>query len=436
MAEWDPPLDETTISQTTELTEPETQPEVKLPTPSDLLFKPTNPDHQRPKVYFEISIDSNVLGKVVFELFDDIVPKTAQNFKALCTGEAGVSKTSGKPLSYKGSTFHRVIKSFMCQGGDFTAGNGTGGESIYGEKFEDENFILKHEKPFLLSMANAGPGTNGSQFFITTVHTPHLDGKHVVFGRVISGRSIVRMIEDAPTKGDTPVETIAIHDCGIVDPNDDSFQKSKADEWGDEWEDRPSDDDEKVEYIETCMKIATKLKEIATKAFKDGEFEIASKKYSKAIRYLDTHSVLPADCSPKEVESYTNLRVSLLLNASLASIKASQKTKSKESARLAIKYSTRVLNTHQPKDAPMDATKRSMLGTYKELSNSERAKAFYRRAVASNLVNEEESAVKDLIEALKLEPQDLVIKKELDQTKLAIENRKKKERAAFGKMFG
>merc|ERR1712217_663008 len=140
----------------------------------------------RPNVWFDISIGGQSAGKVVFELYTDIVPKTAENFRALCTGEKGVGK-AGKPLHYKGSSFHRVIKNFMMQGGDFTAGNGTGGESIYGEKFADENFMDTHSKKFLLSMANAGPNTNGSQFFVTFTETPHLDGKHVVFGEVISG---------------------------------------------------------------------------------------------------------------------------------------------------------------------------------------------------------------------------------------------------------
>jgi len=173
-----------------------------------------------PRVFFDITIGDEAAGRIEFELFNDYVPKTAENFRALCTGEKGTG-TTGKPLHYKGCTFHRCIKGFMLQGGDFTNGNGTGGESIYGAKFADENFKIKHDQPGLLSMANAGPGTNGSQFFITTVETPHLDGKHVVFGRVVSGMEVVRKIEDLPTKpGDVPEQPVVIADCGEIKADD------------------------------------------------------------------------------------------------------------------------------------------------------------------------------------------------------------------------
>lgn len=169
----------------------------------------------RPKVFFDVTIGSKPVGRVVMSLFSDTVPKTAENFRALCTGEKGVGQ-AGKPLHYKGSGFHRVIKGFMCQGGDFTRGNGTGGESIYGTKFPDENFTHKHTRPGLLSMANAGPNTNGSQFFITTTECEWLDGKHTVFGEVVEGYDeVVKVMENSPTgANDAPKEAIVIDDCG------------------------------------------------------------------------------------------------------------------------------------------------------------------------------------------------------------------------------
>ncbi|KAL3831015.1 hypothetical protein ACJIZ3_019817 [Penstemon smallii] len=153
------------------------------------------------------------------ELFSDTTPKTAENFLALCTGEKGIG-VSGKPLHYKGSKLHRIFPNFMCQGGDFTKGNGTGGESNYGLKFADENFKLKHTQPGLLSMANAGPNTNGSQFFITTTRTPWLDRKHVVFGKFVDGYSVVKYMEDCGSETSRqPIPKVVIKDCGEVIEN-------------------------------------------------------------------------------------------------------------------------------------------------------------------------------------------------------------------------
>ncbi|XP_063780429.1 NK-tumor recognition protein isoform X4 [Pseudophryne corroboree] len=171
----------------------------------------------RPQCYFDVEINREPVGRIIFQLFSDVCPKTCVNFLCLCTGEKGVGKVTGKKLWYKGSTFHRVVKNFMIQGGDFSEGNGKGGESIFGGYFKDENFVLKHDRAFLLSMANRGKHTNGSQFFITTKAAPHLDGVHVVFGLVISGFEVIEQIENLKTDAASrPYADVRVIDCGLL----------------------------------------------------------------------------------------------------------------------------------------------------------------------------------------------------------------------------
>ena len=159
-----------------------------------------------PQVYFDVEIAGKAMGQIKFELFNDVTPKCAENFRCLCTGEKG--------FGYKGTILHRIIPQFMLQGGDFTKHNGTGGKSIYGSTFDDENFNIKHTQPGLLSMANRGPNTNGSQFFITTVACPWLDGKHTVFGKVIDGMDLVKQIETLGTQSGTPTKEVKFTGAG------------------------------------------------------------------------------------------------------------------------------------------------------------------------------------------------------------------------------
>nr|POE54361.1 41 kda peptidyl-prolyl cis-trans isomerase [Quercus suber] len=368
---------------------------------------------KRTNVFFEIAIGGQSKGKVVFQLYDEVVPKTTANFRALCTGENGNGQ-SGIPLHYKNSAFHRVIKGFMIQGGDFTAGDGTGGESIYGEKFADENFELKHTKPFLLSMANAGPGTNGSQFFVTTVPTPHLDGKHVVFGEVVVGKSIIREVENTKTgANDKPEHSCVIVDCGMVpegvEPQE--FAKKEPDSTGDTYEDFPEDQlPQGQEWKgEDIVKIAETLKDFGSQAFKGKQVSLGLAKYQKALRYLHEYPA-PLDTDPPTLgEKLTRLRVSLHNNSALLQNQLKLYRDTIASADKALAVSG--------------------------ITDAEKAKALYRKGVALKELKDEEGAVKSLTAAETLAPTDAGIKNELAAVKKASADRRAKEKKAYSKAF-
>ncbi|KAF1987565.1 peptidyl-prolyl cis-trans isomerase 1 [Aulographum hederae CBS 113979] len=361
-----------------------------------------------PRVFFDITVASRPIGRVVFSLYSDIVPKTAENFRALCTGEKGVGK-AGKPLHYKHSVFHRVIKNFMVQGGDFTASNGTGGESIYGEKFEDEDFTIKHEKGFLLSMANAGPGTNGSQFFITTVPTPHLDGKHVVFGEVISGKNVVREIENLKTTSDKPDKEAMIVDCGELTGEDYEKATEKApDSTGDPYEDFPEDQAEEFATAE-IIKIAGELKDMGNAAFKSGDLALGTAKYQKGLRYLHEAPAPQEGEDPELGKKLNSLKFTLHSNSALLQNKLKQYDAAQSSATKAL-------------EVP-------------DITDAEQAKALFRRGVARKEKKLEDEALEDLEAALKLAPGDAAITKEVSAVKKRKTERDRKLKAAYAGAF-
>ncbi|KAE8210168.1 hypothetical protein CF319_g2117 [Tilletia indica] len=399
---------------------------------------------RNPVVYFDIEFDGTPAprpgaGRILLELYADKVPKTAENFRALCTGEKGMAK-AGVPLHFKGSSFHRVIKRFMLQGGDFTNGDGTGGESIYGEKFDDEDLTGKHDKPFLLSMANAGPGTNGSQFFITTVPTPHLDGKHVVFGKVLKGKSVVRRIEAIETgPSDRPKVNVTIADCGeIKEGESDGIEAETS---GDKYEDFPEDYTEEGDLEdkpEIALRVATELRTLGNTAFAKQDLLFALEKWQKALRYLDVHPSIDPSVSAQLAKDYNAVRTALQLNSALCALKLTPKPKAVFAMNACDAVIERLgsprgaaLQTGAAEGWDSDPPTASPSAPFA----AELAKAYYRRALAKIQLKQDDSADEDLTTALKYAPEDAGIKKEKAAVHARSEKKKAAQRKAYSKMF-
>jgi peptidyl-prolyl isomerase D len=321
--------------------------------------------------YFDVTVGGVPCAeRIVFELFDNITPKTCENFRKLCLGNEGKKVDgTGVAMTYKGCIFHRIIKEFMVQGGDFTRGDGTGGVSIFGEKFEDENFEVKCDKPGLLAMANAGPNTNGSQFFITTVPCHHLTGKHVVFGKVIRGMNTVRELEHCE-KGaqDRPTKPCVIADCGQLELSELPPAAVSAD--GDQFPDYPADletplsDKQMFEAAETISKIGNTL-------FGAGNFAGAVGKYKKSVRYCDAVAKTSATA-----EQLDKKAVTCHSNAAMCFIKMEKWPESRESASKALAIDPR------------------------------NVKALYRRGVALIQLRDYDSAMADLQLVTQIEPEN------------------------------
>ncbi|CCE63083.1 hypothetical protein TPHA_0D04490 [Tetrapisispora phaffii CBS 4417] len=369
----------------------------------------------RQKTYFNISINNKPKGKIVFELYNDIAPKTVENFVTLSNEGNGLKCKSNPdvPLCYKGSIFHRVIKDFMLQFGDFTNFDGTGGESIYGEKFEDENFTVKHDKPFLLSMANAGPNTNGSQCFITTVPTPHLDGKHVVFGEVIEGKRIVRLIENlqCDQENNKPLYDVKIDECGIL-PNDyevpENAEETPMDQYGDNYEDSLKND-QKVDIndYDSVYKAIEFVKNIGTEQFKLKELEVALEKYEKCNKFLKEY--YPDDLEEDQLKAIQQLKISIPLNIALCALKL-------KNYRRVLVAASEILYAEGADD-------------------KSKAKALYRRGMAYYYMNDTDMALADLEMATTFQQNDPAILKAIQDTKNKRKAENNKQKKSLSKMF-
>jgi len=349
--------------------------------------------------YLDVAIGNGKARKIVIELLDG-VPKTTKNFAELCKGKDG--------MGYKGSPFHRVIKDFMIQGGDFTSGDGRGGKSIYGEKFADEAFLYKHTIPGLLSMANSGKDTNGSQFFITTVPTPHLDGKHVVFGKVVEGMNIVRNVEHSKTgEQDKPIQPIVVVDCGVM--TDKQLEEFRANlDTSDPWPDYLQDWQQDLDDTSVLHACAT-IRQLGNDAFKRGDWQLASEKYRKVIRYFNEQ--FPRQRHVDKLAGDQLHEYQTLLKAAWTNLATSLAKQGEEWPEV-LDAANQVLSAY-PEDA----------------------KALFRKGQALNAMGELDQAIAWLEKALQQAPDDKLVQAEMHKVKHKVAKREKAEKATYAKMF-
>ncbi|XP_014283397.1 peptidyl-prolyl cis-trans isomerase D isoform X1 [Halyomorpha halys] len=357
-----------------------------------------------PFVFFDVKIGQEDVGRIVIELFSNVVPKTVENFRALCTGEKGTG-LQGKPLHYKGSFFHKVMPEFMIQGGDIINCNGTGGESIYGLNFEDENFTLKHEDGGEVSMVNRGlPNSNSSQFFITTVPCPHLDGNNVVFGKVRFGLGVVKEIGITPANEGKPIVDCVIEKSGEIVPEE-GWGINECDGTEDVFPPYPED------WILTnhqdnndAYSTIAKIKDSGNKFFKDENYILADKKYKKALRYVDWY-LKNSENASIETDKFYKLKSFCLLNSAAALLKL-------EKHREAVILCDEVL-----------------------LMDINNPKALFRRAQANRWLHNCELALRDLNKAISLKPKDLKILNEIQLVRKSMYESELSERQRCSKML-
>ncbi|XP_066999410.2 peptidyl-prolyl cis-trans isomerase D isoform X2 [Anabrus simplex] len=361
--------------------------------------------NRNPIVYLDVKIGEEKVGRIILELFKDSVPKTVENFRALCTGEKGVG-IMGKALHYKGSIFHRAVPQFMIQGGDIINFDGSGGESIYGPKFDDENFSVYHSEKGMLSMANAGPNTNSSQFFITTVPCPHLDNINVVFGKVRKGMGVVMEVSSVECINDRPTKRCEIEDCGELLPGDE-WGLEENDETLDKYTPFPEDWNIDVGAMEENFleDVLTKIKDSGNHFYSAKRYIDAGRKYKKALRYIRWCRSLTDKMKVPDERILQDTELMCLLNLAAVKLKLNLYREALECCNTALAI------------------------------DKKSVKGLYRRGQAKRALNDYEAALKDLNTALAIEPNNKSIIAEISSLKKNIKNYLVIEKLVFEKMF-